>query len=83
MPEDRLTPAAALTTLAQQPGREFVTLFQHGSLEVEIYRPNVVDKQKPHTRDEIYVIISGTGTFVNGEKVQRSRIKEGDRIWPK
>ena len=67
MLKERLTPTAALATLAQQPGREFVSLFQHGSLEIEIYRPRVVDKQKPHTRDEIYVVISGTGMFVNGD----------------
>ena len=67
MHNERLTPAVALATLAQQPGREFVTLFQHGSLEVEIYRPKVVDRQKPHTRDEVYVVISGSGIFVNGE----------------
>lgn len=67
MPQERLTAAAALATLAEQPGREFVSLFKHGSLEVEIYQPKVVDKQKPHTRDEIYVVISGTGMFVNGD----------------
>ncbi len=62
-----LTPATALATLAEHSAREFVTLFRHGSLEVEIYRPVKVDKQKPHTRDEIYVVISGTGTFISGE----------------
>ncbi|HQR07126.1 MAG TPA: cupin domain-containing protein [Gemmatales bacterium] len=67
MLNERLTPAIALAILAQQPGREFVSLFKHGSLEVEIYRPKVVDNQKPHTRDELYVVISGTGTFVNGD----------------
>jgi mannose-6-phosphate isomerase-like protein (cupin superfamily) len=68
MPE-RLIPEAALRTL-QASGREFTTLFKHGSLEVEVYRPEVVDKQNPHTRDEIYVVISGTGTFVNGDTRQ-------------
>ncbi|MFT3881405.1 MAG: cupin domain-containing protein [Gemmatales bacterium] len=67
MPQERLTPASALATLAQQSSREFVSLFKHGSLEVEIYQPKKVDKQKPHSRDEIYVVISGTGTFVNGD----------------
>jgi mannose-6-phosphate isomerase-like protein (cupin superfamily) len=65
MPE-RMTPETALRTL-QASGKEFTTLFKHGSLEVEIYRPRGVDHQKPHTRDEIYVVISGTGTFVNGD----------------
>ena len=62
----RLTPSAALARLAQQSTKPFIQLFTHGSLEVEIYRPVKVDQQKPHTRDEVYVIISGTGWFVNG-----------------
>jgi mannose-6-phosphate isomerase-like protein (cupin superfamily) len=62
----RLTVNAALATLAREKGAEFVTLFSHGSLEVEIYRPDGVDRQQPHTRDEVYVVISGSGTFVNG-----------------
>jgi mannose-6-phosphate isomerase-like protein (cupin superfamily) len=65
--KQRLTPTTALATLVQQPGREFVFLFRHGSLEVEIYRPKEVDQQKPHTRDELYAVISGTGMFVNGD----------------
>lgn len=64
----RLTPAAALAKLAEEAGREFVTLFRHGTLEVEIYRPDRVDRQTPHTRDEVYVVISGSGTFVNGSE---------------
>jgi len=67
MLDHRLTPTTALATLAQQSDKEFVTLFRHGSLEVEIYRPVKVDNQKPHTCDEIYVVISGTGMFINGE----------------
>jgi mannose-6-phosphate isomerase-like protein (cupin superfamily) len=48
------------------PGRAFVELFQHGSLSVELYRPKGQDLQKPHTRDEVYVVISGSGYFMNG-----------------
>lgn len=67
--KDRITPASALATLAATTGKEFVTLFRHGSLEVEIYKPIVVDRQKPHTRDEVYVVVSGSGTFLNsGER---------------
>jgi mannose-6-phosphate isomerase-like protein (cupin superfamily) len=63
---ERLTPAAALGKLAGLGGKEFVTLFRYGSLEVEIYRPNKVDRQQPHTRDEVYVVFSGSGRFVLG-----------------
>jgi mannose-6-phosphate isomerase-like protein (cupin superfamily) len=64
--EERLTPAAALAALASVPDRRFVGVFRHGSLEVEIYQPVGVDPQKPHTRDEVYVVISGSGVFVSG-----------------
>ena len=67
---DRLTPQLALAKLAAANGPEFVTLFRHGSLEVEIYRPVKVDRQTPHTRDEVYVVLSGTGTFVSGSERQ-------------
>ena len=58
----KINPAEALQTLAQT-NKEFIELCSHGTLSVEVYRPNKVDKQTPHERDEIYVIISGTGTF--------------------
>jgi mannose-6-phosphate isomerase-like protein (cupin superfamily) len=60
---ERLTPQNAREALARA-GREFTLLFRHGSLEVEIYKPDRVDRQKPHTRDEAYVVLSGSGTFV-------------------
>lgn len=52
--------------LADSGGSEFVEVFRRGELSVEIYKPTEVDRQKPHSRDEIYVVISGTGYFVNG-----------------
>jgi mannose-6-phosphate isomerase-like protein (cupin superfamily) len=65
----RLTPEHALAALARA-GREFIGLFRHGSLEVEIYKPDRIDRQKPHTRDEVYVVLSGSGTFVQGDSRQ-------------
>lgn len=58
----------ALGAIPTPEGQLFATLFRHGSLHVEIYAPRGVDLQQPHTRDEIYVVASGTGWFVNGEK---------------
>jgi mannose-6-phosphate isomerase-like protein (cupin superfamily) len=43
----------------------FLEVFSHGSLSVEIYTPDKVDLQQPHDRDEVYVVISGSGTFYN------------------
>jgi mannose-6-phosphate isomerase-like protein (cupin superfamily) len=53
----------------------FLEVFTHGALSVEIYKPNKKDLQTPHDRDEIYVIISGTGTFINGG--ERTAFKPG------
>jgi mannose-6-phosphate isomerase-like protein (cupin superfamily) len=64
---DRLTPAAARAALDAVPA-PFVELFRHGTLAVEYYAPEGVDLQQPHTRDEVYVVVSGTGAFVNGDR---------------
>lgn len=62
-----LGPADALARLDALCGPEFTLLFRHGTLEVEIYRPRGVDRQQPHKRDEVYVVIAGHGSFVNGD----------------
>jgi mannose-6-phosphate isomerase-like protein (cupin superfamily) len=41
----------------------FAQLFQHGMMEIEIYRPEGADLQTPHKKDEIYFIASGSGQF--------------------
>ena len=62
---DRLTVSRALNQLSSHD-QPFKLLFEHGSLQVEIYQPDRVDLQSPHSRDELYVIAQGTGTFING-----------------
>jgi mannose-6-phosphate isomerase-like protein (cupin superfamily) len=49
--------------LLRKSGKEFAVLFEHGTLSVELYKPNRVDKQTPHTRDETYIIVSGESKF--------------------
>ena len=61
-----MTPQAGLDRLAQTRDTVFTTLFEHGSLRVEIYRPVASDLQQPHSKDEAYVVISGSGMFMNG-----------------
>ncbi|MFK7768865.1 MAG: cupin domain-containing protein [Mariniblastus sp.] len=62
----RLTVSYALEQLCDH-SEPFKKLFGHGSLEIEIYKPDQVDNQTPHSRDEIYVIASGSGCFINGD----------------
>jgi mannose-6-phosphate isomerase-like protein (cupin superfamily) len=47
-------------------GLRFATLFRRGSLAVELYAPQGEDLQQPHAQDELYVVLTGTGWFVNG-----------------
>ncbi len=60
----KINPQEALEKLAKKEA-SFMTLFEHGTLAVEIYKPEKVDLQQPHSRDEVYVVVSGTGEFVN------------------
>jgi mannose-6-phosphate isomerase-like protein (cupin superfamily) len=56
----------ALSGLDQLPGPEgqrYIELFRNGTLSIELYAPRQTDPQTPHSRDEIYVIISGNGRF--------------------
>ena len=64
-----------------ESGKLFLELFSHGSLSVEIYKPRLVDEQKPHERDEIYVVISGSGLFQNGDEL--APFKAGDFLFVK
>ncbi len=60
----RLTPDAALQALADDPrGLPFLSLLRHGGIEVEVYKPSGRDLQLPHPRDEVYVVITGSGEF--------------------
>jgi len=56
--------ATALKQLAES-NNEFVQLFSRGALQMELYKPDKIDKQHPHSRDEIYVIVSGKAMFYN------------------
>ncbi len=46
----------------------FVSVFRHGTLEVELYMPRGRDLQTAHSRDEVYVVLRGTGTYVHGDQ---------------
>lgn len=63
----------------QQEGKLFTTLFSHGTLTVEIYKPVKVDLQQPHTRDELYVIATGTSHFTAGS--QEYAVEPGDVLF--
>lgn len=61
--EYHLTVAQARKNLAGAGAEQSAELLQLGSLTVRFYAPRLVDRQQPHTRDEVYVIACGAATF--------------------
>lgn len=63
------------TLLAQLPraatatwpaGEPFIRALAHGSMSVEAFAPNELDRQSPHAQDELYFIQRGSGTLTIG-----------------
>ena len=75
----RATVAEAMGLLPGAGGERFAKVLGHGTMEVEIYAPRGTDGQTPHTRDELYVVASGSGKFVNGS--QRHPFGTGDVLF--
>ena len=51
----------------------------YGSLLLGVYAPRGEDPQEPHEQDEVYVVIRGRGTFINGD--DRKAFGPGDLLF--
>lgn len=69
----------ALAKLPGPAGERYVTMMQHGKIEIEMYAPRGTDPQNPHTRDEVYFVFQGSGTFWDG--TDRETFQPGDVIF--
>jgi mannose-6-phosphate isomerase-like protein (cupin superfamily) len=67
----KVTITEALQKLTLPNSERYATVLRHGTLDVEIYAPRGSDPQKPHTRDELYVVVEGRGEFRNGPNLDR------------
>ena len=82
MPEPRphhFTVADLARRLPGPAGERFAVAFERGTLSLEYYAPRGHDPQKPHTRDEVYVVVAGEGHFRSGEG--RVRFGPGDVLF--
>jgi mannose-6-phosphate isomerase-like protein (cupin superfamily) len=75
----RIDPKDVLARIPGPGGQRFAVAFEHGTLSVELYAPRGTDPQKPHSRDEVYVVVQGSGAFVHGG--ERSRFATGDLLF--
>jgi len=65
VPGIRIPPGQFSGRIPGPSGERSTLVYEHGTL---LYAPRGKDPQQPHTRDEIYVVISGRGTFVHGDR---------------
>jgi len=57
----------------------FAYPIRHGSMRIGVYAPRGRDEQAPHEQDELYIVASGSGSFVkDGE---RRPFAPGDAIF--
>ena len=56
-------------------GQRSAPVMRHGSMIARLYAPDRVDRQTPHDQDEVYIVASGSGWFVNGDR--RDRFETG------
>ena len=74
----RITPEEA-AKLPFPLGRLSSLVIGTPEIEVRHYAPTAVDNQTPHDQDELYFVISGTGTFERG--AERVPFAPGDVLF--
>jgi len=79
MASNHVTVGQGIARLPGSKGERYVELFRHGTLAVELYAPRGSDPQSPHTRDEVYVVVEGRGSFRNGG--DRHPFERGDVLF--
>jgi len=63
----------------KRDGSDLLRLSQYGNLTFDIYKPREVDKQQPHDKDEIYMVISGKG-ILNADN-KKTNCGQGDILF--
>lgn len=53
----------------RSPDDPYSVALARGTLELGFYSPIKEDQQQPHDQDEVYVVLAGSGRFLNGETV--------------
>jgi mannose-6-phosphate isomerase-like protein (cupin superfamily) len=74
----QLTVRDALATLGERD-ETYVKLFAERALDIALYKPDRIDPQAPHLRDEIYVIATGSGGFIQADETRA--VAPGDLLF--
>ena len=73
------TIAQGIAALPGPAGERSVAVLEHGTLQLKVYAPRGTDLQQPHTRDELYIVVHGTGEFVTAH--ERIAFAAGDALF--
>ena len=65
---ERMTVAKALQAVRDSGDGRYGVVLRNGSMELGCYKPSGSDEQQPHDQDEIYIVQTGTGSFVRGKQ---------------
>lgn len=76
---EKMTPNKALELVSESDDGLYGILMTNGTMELGYYRPIDKDHQEPHAQDEIYIVQSGSGTFVRAD--ERIDYRPGDALF--
>jgi len=77
--KDWILPLSHFQDRLGEDGQRFFVGMAHGTMTVELYKPIGRDPQTPHTQDELYFVVAGSGTFFKGG--ERRPFGPGDVIF--
>ena len=86
----RITVDAMLAQLPGPPnatwpqGARSAVAFRDAEVELRLFHPAGPDRQQPHDRDELYIVVDGRGEFVvdhgAGRGIERTAFGPGDAL---
>jgi mannose-6-phosphate isomerase-like protein (cupin superfamily) len=76
---ERMSIDKALQAVRKSDDGLYGVLLENGSMELGYYKPLGVDEQTPHDQDEIYIVQTGYGTFVCGDR--KISFEPGDSLF--
>jgi mannose-6-phosphate isomerase-like protein (cupin superfamily) len=65
---ERMTVLKAMDAVRISEDGLYGVLLENGSMELGYYKPLVTDEQTPHDQDEIYIVQTGSGSFICDDK---------------
>lgn len=77
--KDWIVPLSLFEQQLGSDGNPYWQGISHGTMRVLLFKPQSEDRQEPHRQDEVYIVLSGTGTFRKADDLRS--FKAGDVIF--